>query len=122
MSGEDRPALLNRDHVTDALRFWEPARIAYNLTLALITAAMFGPALMSGDMSFTNVSVPNLVILAALANIAYSVIYPIDLFVQSSAFREARAYWRWALWGAGTLFAAALTWIIAGAAVTPMFG
>ena len=115
-------ALLNRDHITDALKYWEPARIAYNLVLALITAGMFGPQLLSGAMPFSHVSVPNLVVLAVLANVAYSVIYPIDLFVQASAFRDARTYWRGALWGIGTLFAAALTWLIVGAAVTPMFG
>jgi len=113
--------VLNRDHITDALQYWEPARIVYNLVLALITAGMFGPQLISGAMPFSDVSVASLVVLAVLANIAYSVVYPIDLFVQASAFRDARNYWRGAIWGVGTLFAAALTWIIAGAAVTPTF-
>ncbi|MBL8547382.1 MAG: gamma-glutamylcyclotransferase [Hyphomonadaceae bacterium] len=107
--------MLKREHITDAIAFWEPARIGYNLVLALITAALIGPPLMSGALPFNFVSVPSLIILAVVANVAYCVIYPIDLFLQSSDFRERRRGWRIGLWLTGTMFAAALTWLCAGA-------
>ena len=107
--------MLNRDQITDALRFWEPARIGYNLLLAVITALMIGPPIMSGALPFNFVSVPSLIILIVLANVAYCTIYPIDLFLQASAFREQRRAWRIGLWLAGSLFAGALAWLAAGA-------
>ena len=109
--------LLKREHISDALVFWEPARIAYNLVLALITAALIGPPLMSGALPFSFVSVPSLIILAVIANVAFCVAYPVDLFLQASDFREQRRAWRVGLWLIGTAFAAALTWLAAGAIV-----
>lgn len=113
--------MLSRERITDALAFWEPARIGYNLVLAVITAALIGPPLMSGALPFNFVSVPSLIILAVLANVAYCTIYPVDLFLQASAFREQRRSWRVGLWLSGTTFAAAIAWLCAGAIANSVY-
>ncbi|PZO48879.1 MAG: hypothetical protein DCF16_15650 [Alphaproteobacteria bacterium] len=109
--------VLNRDHITDALAFWEPARIVYNLVLAIISAVILAPPLMSGALPFDQVSAPMLIVMAVLANVAYCAAYPIDLFVQASAFRDARMAWRAGILLVGIVFAGALTWLVASAAV-----
>lgn len=109
--------LLSREHISDALAFWEPARIIYNLVLAIISAVILGPPLMSGALPFDQVSAPMLIVMAVLANVAYCAAYPVDLFVQASAWRSSRMAWRAALLIVGIVFAGALAWLIAGAAV-----
>jgi hypothetical protein len=89
----------------DALRYWEPRRVAYNgLLLALVigwvaaTWPHFRPA-------FTLPNLGRMVVLALLANLCYSAAYPVDLAFQQSAAREAWLRRRGVLWVAGTLFA-----------------
>ena len=55
-----------------------------------------------------------LFILTVVANIAYSVVYVADVFIQFSGFRASRARWRWVLLGVGFAFAAVLTHYVAG--------
>lgn len=102
-----------RPLLDDALRFWEPRRIAYNLVLAAIvigwgvlTWPHFRPALALEPML-------RLFVLAVISNVLYSTAYLVDLPVQASSYRESWCRRRWILWLVGTLFAAALThyWI-----------
>jgi hypothetical protein len=89
----------------DALRFWEPRRILYNLILTTVvfvwifaTWPHFRPALAWATL------LP-LGFLAFLANLCYCAAYVVDLPLQSS---DLRALWirrRWALWLLGTLLA-----------------
>jgi hypothetical protein len=98
--------MIDREHVTDALRFWEIARLPYNLILAAIVAgAMWlGEQDLRGWLELA----PVFIGLAVLANILYCAAYPVDLLVQASAFRPLWRPLRWALWALGTLFAAML--------------
>lgn len=107
-------SVLDRERLSDALRFWEVGRLPYNLALAftalgslsvqgLLTPAGLGP--MAPYF-------PALLALAGAANLLYCAAYPIDLILQASSFRPQRRAWRLGLWSAGTLFAMALTWLI----------
>lgn len=99
-----------RPLLDDALRFWEPRRIAYNAVLSgvvvgwgVCTWPHFRPALAPTPLL-------QLLVLATIANLLYCAAYAVDLPVQLSSYRDAWRRRRWLLWIAGTLFAAALTY------------
>lgn len=109
--------------VTDAIRFWEKARILFNLVLAGVSFATLwyifgaiGPAWRYLGHHFLLIF-----ILAVLANIAYCAAYPVDTLVQLSDFHQGWRKGRWILWGIGTAFAAALT-IAAIVGLPALFG
>lgn len=98
--------LLNREHVTDALRFWERGRIFYNALLVAIVVAGF---VWSGaEWTLWLPLIPGLFMFAVVANVLYCAAYPVDLFVQASDFREQWRGRRWILWAVGAVFAATL--------------
>lgn len=105
--------MINREHISDALRFWEIARVPYNLLLAGIVAWFVGQML-TNDVAdvWSYVLTPWMLIVAVLANVAYCVVYPVDLFVQASSFRDSRGAWRLAIWLVGAALAGALAWTI----------
>jgi hypothetical protein len=97
----------------DSLRFWEPRRMVYNLVLAAVTIAWliftwphFQPAL-------TLDSLLKLLVLAVIANVAYSAVYAADIPLQLSSIRGPWQRRRWILWLVGMLFAMLITcyWI-----------
>jgi hypothetical protein len=99
--------------ISDALRYWEPRRLAYNALLATIVLAWcvftwphFRAAANAGSLAL-------LFVLAVLANACYCAAYLVDLPLQYSEYGTAWRRWRWALWCVGTLFAAVLAnyWI-----------
>jgi len=99
---EDLPGALMLE---DAVSYWEPRRIAYNLALIAVAAYAvlrtwphFRPAFAPG-------SIPPLAVLAALANLCYCAAYVVELLVHDAALREAWRRRRWSLWLAGTLVA-----------------
>ena len=113
--------MFNREHVTDALRFWELARIPYNLALLAVT---IGAAFVERSQCDDCYPVAASQVLtvgwwAVMANIAYSTVYLVDLFVQSSDFRPMRLYWRSAIWLVGTAFASYIAWPIASVVFYP---
>lgn len=102
-----------REIFSDAIAYWEPRRIAYNLILAAIVIGWvaiswphFRPA-----MKFESLVL--LAVLAAWANICYCAAYFADVPMQFSLFRQRWLRWRWGLWACGMLFAALLAnyWI-----------
>lgn len=97
----------------EALHYWEPRRIGYNLVLTgiavvwvVFTWPHFRPAL-------TLRHGLQLLVLALLANVCYCAAYPVDLALQATALRSAWLRWRWLLWCAGMLLAVLLAnyWI-----------
>jgi hypothetical protein len=102
-------SLTLQDYFTDAIKFWENKRPIYNLALAAIVLAYFAlyypgsKAVLSVDFGL------QLFVLAVLANIAYCAAYVVDVFVQSSGFREVWQRSRWMLLAIGTTFAAIIT-------------
>ena len=95
-------------HVADALRYWEPRRVIYNAVLA---AVVLGHVFVEWPASRARLSMNvflGLFFLAVLANICYSVVYAVDLFVQFSGLRASWAKGRVAVLAIGTAFAAVI--------------
>lgn len=89
----------------DALRYWEPRRIAFNVALVLLAAAWVVLTWPHFQPAFRLDVIPKLLVLGVLANVCYSAAYLVDLPAQHSG---AAATWRrrrWVLWLGGTLFA-----------------
>jgi hypothetical protein len=106
-------AITIRDSFTNAIWFWEPRRVIYNLVLAVIVIAYFVAAypaskgMVSVDFSL------GIFLLAVIANVAYCAAYLVDIFVQMSGFREVWERVRWVLFVIGTAFAAIITRFVA---------
>jgi len=86
-----------REWATDAIRYWEPRRILYNLVLAAIVLAYFVMGLPATKALLSVNFVLMLFLLAVLANVAYCAAYAVDIFAQISGFREL---WQRSRWGA----------------------
>jgi len=98
-----------REAVSDALRYWEPRRIAYNVVLALVVVTYFALNWPHSRLTISLEGVLFVFILAVLANICYCAAYLGDVFVQVSGFRAAWRKWRWVLFVIGTAVAAIIT-------------
>jgi hypothetical protein len=94
--------------VQEAIRFWEPHRITYNLILAAVVVAWLVLTWPHFRLSLTLQSLLALVVLAAMANVCYCAAYIVDVAIQRSSFRDVWQHRRWGLWLAGTLFAVLL--------------
>jgi len=108
-----------RENITDAIKFWERGRIFYNVVLAIIVAVHFIAAypLLKAALSLN--SALGLFLLAVVANIAYCAAYLVDIFAQSSGFRDVWRKYRWALLALGITFAAVITHFISGGMFVP---
>ena len=97
----------------DAIRYWEPRRLWYNVALTALTAACVVVTWPHFRPAFTLSSLFKLTVLAILANVCYSAAYLVDVPMQWSSFRAAWQQRRWVLGLFGTLFALAFTfyWI-----------
>jgi hypothetical protein len=97
-----------REYTTEAIRYWEPRRIVYNLVLAAIVGICF---FTSGfyKRPFSLDEFLLFVLLCVLANVAYCAAYVVDIFAQTSGFREQWRNLRWVLFAIGLVFAAILT-------------
>lgn len=93
------------EFATDAIRYWEPRRPAYNTVLAVIVVACFVAGYPASKEVFSIDLALRLVLLAVLANVAYCSAYVVDIFAQLSGYRERWREYRWALLGIGILFA-----------------
>jgi hypothetical protein len=102
-----------REYATDAIKFWEPFRLLYNLTLAAIVITYFA---IGYPFSKSVISVDfclGLFLLAVIANVAYCAAYIVDIFAQASGFREVWQRYRKLLFVIGTLFASIITRFVA---------
>ena len=103
-----------RELTTDALHYWEPRRLVYNLILAAVVLGHFVSAWPSSRSVVTFDGALGVFILAVLANVAFSTVYIADVFIQLSGFRDSRTVWRWLLLVVGFAFAAVLTHFMSG--------
>ena len=99
------PLASSRSLLAEALRFWEPRRIFYNLALAIVVVAWLVLTWPHFRPAFTLTSLLFLVLMALLANACYCAAYLVDLPLQHSNLRASWRRWRWALWLLGTLLA-----------------
>src|SRR5262249_802740 len=103
------------DTLTDAIRYWEPRRVAYNAILVVVVVTVF--ALHWPDSrSAISFNLPlRFFILAVLANVAYCAAYVVDIAVQLSAYRASWKRYRWVLFAIGAVFASIIArFIVAG--------
>jgi hypothetical protein len=98
-----------RDVLTDAIRYWELRRIAYNAVLLAIVVVVFllhwpaSRAALSANLAQT------LFILAVLANVAYCAAYVVDVVAQYSGFQSTWRRHRWFLLLVGLISASIIT-------------
>jgi hypothetical protein len=99
-----------RETLTDAIRYWEPRRILYNLALVAIVLAYFSRSYPASKEALLSVDGALFIfILAVLANVAYCAAYVVDIFAQWSEFRPVWLKYRWVLLLVGILFAGTIT-------------
>jgi len=98
-SPPDRGALL------DAVRFWEPRRVIYNLAVIGLAAAVVVKTWPHFRPAFHWGAVPQLLVLGAIANVCYSAAYVPELIMLEPSVRPAWRKWRWVLFVAGVLLA-----------------
>jgi hypothetical protein len=98
----------------DAVRFWEPRRILYNLILAGVVMAWIAGSWKNLHAPMIWPALLLLFVMAALANVLYCSAYCLEVFIQLSSFRELWRRCRWMLWFAGVILAVALAnvWIL----------
>jgi hypothetical protein len=94
-----------RGTLGDAIRYWEPRRVGYNLALCALAGAVVIRTWPHFRPAITPASIPPLAVLAALANACYCAAYLVEALVQDPALRESWRRRRWSLWLAGTLLA-----------------
>ena len=103
----DPPQL--REMATDALRYWEPRRLLYNLLLAAIVTVYFVAGWPESARTISLNGILMLFGLAVMANVVYCAAYVADIFGQLSQFREQRGTWRMVILLIGFAFAATIT-------------
>jgi len=100
--------------LTNAIQFWEPRRLIYNLLLAVVVVIWIVASWPHFRPMFMLHSLLLLGILALLANACYCAAYFVDIAMQSLSVGTALKRQRWGLWVIGTLFAILLAnyWIV----------
>jgi hypothetical protein len=99
--------------LTDAIRYWELRRIAYNIILVSIVLVVFVLQLPDSRSALSADLAQSLFILAVLANVAYCAAYVVDVVAQYSAFRATWKRYRWSLFAIGVVFAGIIARFIA---------
>ena len=97
-----------RASATDAIRYWEVRRAAYNAALILVVAACFAVTYPAPTAKLSFDKALFLFVLAVMANVAYCAAYVVDIFAQLSDYSEHWRRMRWMLFGIGVLFACVL--------------
>jgi len=102
-----------REVAGDALRYWEPRRIVYNVVL---TAVVIGWVVLTWPHfrnALTLSSLLIMIVLGLLANLCYCAAYLVDIPLLRSSLTNRWRRFRPVLWLAGTLFATVLAnyWI-----------
>ena len=110
-----------RANLMEALRYWEPRRVTYNLVLSAVAITWIIATWPHFWPAFTLNSLPPLIVLARLANVCYCAAYFVDLPLQTSAFAARWQRSRWGLWLLGTALAVLLEWYWIGDEIYPDF-
>ena len=81
--------------LTDAMRFWEPRRLVYNLILAVVVMVWLVASWPHFRPAFTRQSLLLLAVLGLLSNACYFAAYLVDLPMQSLSVVDALKRQRW---------------------------
>lgn len=76
-----------RDALSNAIRYWEPRRILFNVVLAVVAATVYLANWPHSARALSFDVAQELFVLAVQANVAYSAAYLVDVPTQLSAFR-----------------------------------
>jgi len=98
-----------RKYATNAISYWEPRRIFYNLVLLAIVSSYFVIGLPASRRILDLNLFLLLFVLAVLANVAYCAAYIIDVLAQASGFRERWLKLRWTIYLLRLAFAGVIT-------------
>ena len=103
-----------RESLADAIRFWEPRRVVYNVVLTVVVAVWLVATWPHFRVALNLNSLLILSVLALIANACYCAAYFLDIPLQHSSVSRIWRTRRWGLWLAGTLFAVLLAnyWIV----------
>jgi hypothetical protein len=102
-----------KERLTDAIRYWEPRRVLYNVVLAAIVGFYFFAGYPASRQSLTVDEILLVFLMAVLANVAYCAAYLPDVVAQSSGLLETWRRYRWIVLVIGLLFAGIITRFIA---------
>ena len=102
---DESPSGPFRRLLADAMRFWEPRRLIYNVVLAAVVVVWVVASWPHFRPTLTLQSLLFLAIMALLANVCYCAAYLVDIPMQSSSLSAVWKRRRWGLWLVGTLFA-----------------
>ncbi len=99
--------------LADALHYWEPRRILYDLILAGVFIAWVALTWPHFSGAAPLQALVFLLVFALGANICYSAVYLADIPLQYSPIRAVWVRWRFGLWLVGMLLAVVFTnyWI-----------
>ena len=97
----------------DAVRYWEPRRVVYNLVLTSVVIGWIGLTWPHFRNALTLSSFLKMIVLGLLANACYCAAYLVDIPARVSSLPGLGRHWRPGLWLAGTLLATVLAnyWI-----------
>ena len=96
-----------REAVRQAIRYWEPRRLIYNLLLAAVVAVWLVATWPHFRNALTLESLGIMTVLALAANVCYCAAYFVDIPMQRSSFEVNWRRLRWVLWLLGTILAIA---------------
>jgi hypothetical protein len=94
-----------RGLIVDAIWFWEPRRLVYNLVLSAAIVVWIVATWPHFRAALTVHSLLLLVVLALLANVCYSAAYLVDIPIQRSSLGSVWKRRRPILWFVGMVFA-----------------
>jgi hypothetical protein len=89
----------------DAVRFWEPRRVIYNVVLGTILAGWFVLTWPHFRPAMTAFHLMQFAVLGVLANVCYCAAYLVDVPLLQAGVGEGWKRGRWGLWTVGMLFA-----------------
>jgi hypothetical protein len=110
-----------RDSMSDAIRYWELRRIAYNAILAAVVLIYFALDYPASKAALTVDRALVIFMLAVLANVAYCAAYIPDIVAQLSGYRETWRRYRWTVFVIEILFAGIITRFWAMGLFSPIY-
>lgn len=89
--------------------FWEAARLPFNALLVMLAAAAFEPLFIyfPREAAWSYVWMQDFVFAFILANLFYTLVHPLDGFLQASNLQGKESAGRIAVWGGLTLLSVA---------------
>jgi len=103
-----RPPSRLPESLANAMRFWEPRRVSYNLLLTAVGVAWLAGTWPHFRPALTPFHSVQVAVLALLANICYCAAYLLDFAVQSSVSHTQALFPRKVIWVLGTVLAIVL--------------